>query len=141
MSQVLVLVDHVDGSVRKTTTELLTIAKRLGEPAAVFIGNGFDNAAVSSADARGVMQILPSTWDYIQENLAGSTLDPASAYDNVHAGVMFLGDLLAQTGGDEATAAASYYQGPASVQTDGLLPETQDYVDNVMALRSQYGGP
>jgi electron transfer flavoprotein alpha subunit len=38
MSEVLVLVDHVDGKVRKPTYELLTIARRLGEPAAVFIG-------------------------------------------------------------------------------------------------------
>ena len=38
MAEVLVLVDHVDGKVRKTTYELLTIARRLGEPSAVFIG-------------------------------------------------------------------------------------------------------
>ena len=38
MSEVLVLVDHVGGTVRKTTNEMLTIARRLGEPAAVFIG-------------------------------------------------------------------------------------------------------
>jgi electron transfer flavoprotein alpha subunit len=38
MSEVLVLVDHVDGKVRKPTYELLTIAARLGEPVAVFIG-------------------------------------------------------------------------------------------------------
>src|SRR6478609_7419876 len=38
MSEVLVLVDHVDGKVRKPTYGLLTIAKRLGEPSAVFIG-------------------------------------------------------------------------------------------------------
>jgi electron transfer flavoprotein alpha subunit len=38
MSEVLVLIDHVDGAVRKPTYELLTIAKRLGEPSAVFIG-------------------------------------------------------------------------------------------------------
>src|SRR6478736_1926286 len=43
MSEVLVLVDHVDGKVRKPTFELLTIAKRLGEPSAVFIG-GADKA-------------------------------------------------------------------------------------------------
>jgi electron transfer flavoprotein alpha subunit len=36
MSEVLVLVDHVGGSVRKTTNEMLTIARRLGEPSAVF---------------------------------------------------------------------------------------------------------
>jgi electron transfer flavoprotein alpha subunit len=45
VSQILVLVDHVEGSVRKTTAELLTIARRLGEPAAVFVGRGWDAAA------------------------------------------------------------------------------------------------
>jgi len=44
MAEVLVLVDHVDGTVRKTTSELLTIARRLGEPSAVFVGAGFDAA-------------------------------------------------------------------------------------------------
>jgi electron transfer flavoprotein alpha subunit len=43
MSEVLVLVDHLDGAVRKPTYELLAIAKRLGEPSAVFIG-GADKA-------------------------------------------------------------------------------------------------
>ena len=45
MSEVLVLVDHVGGSVRKTTNEMLTMARRLGEPAAVFIGDLSDEAA------------------------------------------------------------------------------------------------
>jgi electron transfer flavoprotein alpha subunit len=45
MAEVLVLVDHVDGAVRKTTQELLTIARRIGEPSAVFIGDGYDQAA------------------------------------------------------------------------------------------------
>ena len=44
MAEVLVLVDHVEGKVRKTTSELLTIARRLGEPSAVFVGPGFDAA-------------------------------------------------------------------------------------------------
>jgi electron transfer flavoprotein alpha subunit len=44
MAEVLVLVDHANGTVRKTTSELLTIARRLGEPSAVFIGDGFDAA-------------------------------------------------------------------------------------------------
>ena len=38
MSEVLVLIDHVEGAVKKPTLELLAIAKRLGEPAAVYIG-------------------------------------------------------------------------------------------------------
>ena len=44
MSEVLVYVDHVDGAVTKPTTELLTLARRLGEPSAVFVGANIDAA-------------------------------------------------------------------------------------------------
>ena len=47
MSEVLVLIDHADGEVKKPTYELLTIARRLGEPSAVFIGGGDQGAAVA----------------------------------------------------------------------------------------------
>lgn len=50
MAEVLVLVDHVDGEIRKTTYELLTIAGRIGEPSAVFIGDGADAAAPKLAE-------------------------------------------------------------------------------------------
>jgi soluble lytic murein transglycosylase-like protein len=102
--------------------------------------SGFNNAMVSSANARGVMQVMPGTWDWIQENLAKRKLDPASATDNVHAGVLYLRSLLNSTGGDPATAAAAYYQGLSSVRRIGMLPETRRYVDNVLALRSRFGG-
>src|SRR3954454_23925214 len=49
MSEVLVLVDHLDGAVRKPTYELLTIAKRLGEPSAVFIGEAAKAAEVAES--------------------------------------------------------------------------------------------
>ena len=44
MAEILVLVDHADGAVKKVTLELLTKARELGEPSAVFIGSGFDDA-------------------------------------------------------------------------------------------------
>jgi electron transfer flavoprotein alpha subunit len=44
VAEILVLVDHVDGAVRKPTLELLTLARRLGEPSAVFLGPGADIA-------------------------------------------------------------------------------------------------
>ncbi|HSJ22992.1 MAG TPA: electron transfer flavoprotein subunit alpha/FixB family protein [Nocardioidaceae bacterium] len=47
MTEILVLVDHVDGAVRKTTNELLTIARRLGEPSAVFIGSPSHDAVAA----------------------------------------------------------------------------------------------
>ena len=38
MTEVLVLVDHLDGEVKKVTFELLTAARAIGEPSAVVVG-------------------------------------------------------------------------------------------------------
>ncbi|WP_068397311.1 electron transfer flavoprotein subunit alpha/FixB family protein [Kribbia dieselivorans] len=45
MAEVLVLVDHDNGEVRKTSAEMLNIARRLGTPSAVFIGSNVQEAA------------------------------------------------------------------------------------------------
>lgn len=102
--------------------------------------SGFNNAMVSNANARGVMQVMPGTWDYVQANLTQGRLDPNSAVDNVNAGVLYLQHLLQESGGDEATAIAGYYQGLGSVRSRGLFDDTQRYVANVQALRSRFGG-
>jgi electron transfer flavoprotein alpha subunit len=47
MSEVLVVIDHADGEVKKPTYELLTIARRLGEPSAVFFGAAAQGDAVA----------------------------------------------------------------------------------------------
>ncbi len=101
--------------------------------------SGFNNNMVSSANARGVMQVMPGTWSWVEENLAGRTMDPSSPQENVRAGVMYLDQLIADAGGDEATAVAGYYQGASSVAGQGMFPETERYVANVMALRSRFG--
>lgn len=41
MAEVLVLAEHAGGTVRKATSELLTVARRLGEPVAVLLGTDF----------------------------------------------------------------------------------------------------
>lgn len=45
MGEVLVLVEAADGTVKKVTTELLTLARTVGEPSAVWIGPGYTDAA------------------------------------------------------------------------------------------------
>ena len=103
--------------------------------------SGFNNAMVSSTGATGVMQIMPGTWNFIGQNLAGPPpLSPTSAADNIRAGSLLLHSLLNQTGGDTAMAVAGYYQGLQSVQRSGLYPDTQAYVNNVLALRGRFGG-
>ncbi|TDW83505.1 electron transfer flavoprotein subunit alpha/FixB family protein [Kribbella sp. VKM Ac-2566] len=60
MSNVLVLVDHTAGAVRKTTAELLTIARRLGEPVAVFVGEGVSDvqAALPALGQYGATKVI-----------------------------------------------------------------------------------
>ena len=87
------------------------------------------------------MQIEPGTWNFIGQNLASpAPLSPTSATDNIRGGVLLLRSLLAQTGGDPAMAAAAYYQGLQSVREHGLYSDTQQYVNDVMALSQRFGG-
>ncbi|WP_462417964.1 electron transfer flavoprotein subunit alpha/FixB family protein [Kytococcus sp. Marseille-QA3725] len=74
MSEVLVLVDHVEGDVRKTTAEMLTAARRVGEPSAVFVGSGFDAAkeALASGGAEKVYRLEAGEFD---EYLVGPTAE------------------------------------------------------------------
>src|SRR5947209_7849661 len=128
--------------VRVTGPQIGTIAAQNGVPASLaraiaWQESGFNNGVVSSANARGVMQIVPSTWSWIQRNLSLTPLDPTSAADNVKAGSLLLGQLLRDTGGNEPAAIAGYYQGLDSVRRIGMLPETRRYVANVLALQGR----
>jgi len=130
---------------RVSAADIAMVAGRNGVPASLASAiawqeSGFNNAMVSSANARGVMQVMPGTWSFVQQNLALRHLDPSNPIDNVGAGVLYLGRLLRETGGDPALAAAGYYQGLSSVRRIGMLPDTRRYVQNVLALRSRFGG-
>ncbi|MEU8474303.1 electron transfer flavoprotein subunit alpha/FixB family protein [Streptomyces hygroscopicus] len=57
MAEVLVYVDHVDGAVRKPTLELLTLARRVGEPVAVALGNGAADTGPALAE-HGAVKVL-----------------------------------------------------------------------------------
>ncbi|MFF7637656.1 electron transfer flavoprotein subunit alpha/FixB family protein [Kitasatospora sp. NPDC008050] len=51
MAEILVLVDHADGAVRKPALELLTLARRIGEPSAVVLGAGAAAADIAAKAA------------------------------------------------------------------------------------------
>ncbi len=128
-----------------SASQIGSIAAANGAPASLASAiawqeSGFNNAMVSVANARGIMQVMPGTWQYVQNELGAGPLDPSSPADNVRAGSVLLSRLLRDTGGDTATAVAAYYQGLGSVRKIGMLPETRRYVANVLALRSRFGG-
>ena len=128
-----------------SASRVMQLASEQGAPSALAAAiawqeSGFNNAAVSTANARGVMQVMPGTWDWVQRNLASAPLSPTSAEDNVRAGSLYLARLLRETGGDIRLAAAGYYQGLYSVRSRGMFDDTKRYVDNVLALSARFGG-
>ena len=130
---------------RLSASQIGSIAGANGAPASLATAiawqeSGFNNAMVSNANARGIMQVMPDTWTYVQNQLGSGPLNPASPSDNVRAGSLLLARLLRDTGGDPTTAVAAYYQGLGSVRRIGMLPETRRYVANVLSLRSRFGG-
>ena len=80
--------------------------------------SGFDATAVSRADARGMMQLLPSTARQVARaagipfNGARLLTDPDY---NIGLGQVYLADLLAQFGGSYPLALAAYNAGPSRV--------------------------
>jgi electron transfer flavoprotein alpha subunit len=57
MSEILVLVEQVDGAVKKVTLELLTLARSLGTPAAVWAGPGITDDAKARLAEYGAEKI------------------------------------------------------------------------------------
>ena len=133
------------GRAASSAERIRQLAAEHGAPASLAAAiawqeSGFNNAMVSRANARGIMQVMPGTWNWVQRNLGVGPLNPTSAEDNVRAGSAYLARLLRDAGGDERLAAAGYYQGLHSVRTRGMFDDTRRYVDNVFALRARFGG-
>jgi soluble lytic murein transglycosylase-like protein len=82
------------------------------------------------------MQILPTTWDYVVDEIIGHPVDK-TALGNVQVGVALLRHLLDAFGGDERLALAAWYQGERAVRERGLFDETKPFVANVLALRER----
>ena len=95
--------------------------------------SGFQQRVVSPADAIGVMQVVPSTGDYISTYLVHRKLDLLDPADNITAGVALLVALTHATTVDKAVA--GYYQGIESVLAKGMYADTKAYVTSVLRLR------
>jgi Transglycosylase SLT domain len=88
----------------------------------------FDQWAVSSKGAQGLMQLMPATARQL------GVADPFDARQNIFAGTQYLRILLDTFGGDVALALAAYNAGPNAVRRYGGIPpyrETRSYVEKV----------
>lgn len=107
--------------------------------------SSFNPRAVSSAGAKGLMQLMDATGQGL------GVTDPFDPQQNIEGGTRYLSRLLSRYDGNEATALAAYNAGSGRLARLGisndaeleqklhLLPqETQKYVRKVLNLKSNY---
>ena len=98
---------------------------------------GFQTSIVSPAGARGVLQTLPTTREYVETVLAGKPI--AHTVDgDVEVGVRYLQAPARRVfNGDERLALAGWYQGERAVREHGVYNVSKPFVANVLALKSR----
>jgi LysM repeat protein len=104
--------------------------------ALAWMESGYNNALVSSVGARGIMQLLPSTFRYVETSLIGHRIRH-NAEGNVRAGVAYLTHLLRAFHGDKRLALAGWYQGERAVRSHGVYKVSKTFVDDVLALEQR----
>jgi peptidoglycan hydrolase-like protein with peptidoglycan-binding domain len=122
-------------------TTLDVWAARSGVPqslvrALAWMESGYQPSVVSSAGARGVMQTLPVTRAFVEQVLLGHPV-PRTLDGDVEVGVLYLRHLLQLFGGNQRLALAAWYEGANAVRTEGILPMTKPFVDDVLALEAR----
>ena len=119
--------------------------------------SGFRPEVESHAGAIGLMQLMPATFDWLQERLEGEIKYSADSLKNpdinVRYGTYFLSILKEQYGADIYTISAAYNAGSSSVDSwlsdrsyssDGVklmnIPykETKDYAEKVLKTYELY---
>ncbi len=98
--------------------------------------SNFEEKAVSSKGAQGLMQLMPRTAEAMGIN------DPFDPEENIAGGTQYLSRLLKMFG-NERLAVAAYNAGPGRVKRYGGVPpyrETRDYVARVFRHAERYAG-
>jgi soluble lytic murein transglycosylase-like protein len=95
--------------------------------------SGYNNALVSSVGARGIMQLLPTTFRFVETVLVGHRIHH-NADGNVRAGVAYIAHLLHDFHGDKRLALAAWYQGEGAVRKHGVYKVSSTFVKDVLAL-------
>jgi soluble lytic murein transglycosylase-like protein len=120
---------------------IASASRKYGVDSALIAGvieseSSFNPNAVSSAGAKGLMQLMDGT----ARGLGVS--DPFDPSQNIMGGTRLLRQLLDRYGGDVRLALAAYNAGPGAVSKYGGVPpyaETQRYIPKVLSAMQRYG--
>lgn len=100
--------------------------------AVISVESGFNTQAVSSKNARGLMQLIPETAQRFRVK------DPLDPEENIKGGMAYLRWLLAFFKGDVTLVAAAYNAGEGAVEKYRGIPPYQETVSYVKKIRTRY---
>ncbi|WP_204081340.1 electron transfer flavoprotein subunit alpha/FixB family protein [Mycobacterium riyadhense] len=133
MAEVLVLVEHAEGALKKVSAELITAARALGEPAAVVVGApGTAAPLVDGLKAAGAAKIYVAESDAVDNYLITPVVDvlAALAESNTPAAVL----LAATADGKEIAGRLAARIG------SGLLVDVIEVREGAVGVHSIFGG-
>jgi len=99
--------------------------------------SGFNQRAVSPANAIGTMQVIPSSGEWASQ-LLGRPINLLDPHDNAAAGVAIIRALQGSFPDDFDYAIGAYYQGAGSVSRYGLAADTKVYVSAIKSHMSRF---
>jgi electron transfer flavoprotein alpha subunit len=131
MATILVLVEHEDGNLKKVSAEMLTKARELGEPAALFVGDGLDRARDGLARF-GAATIYAASGEGWSNQLPGPLVDALDAAASRAEPRAVL--LPATPAGKDAGARLAVRKGW------GILADVVDLDGDLVATQNVFGG-
>ena len=133
MAEVLVLVEHADGAVKKVTSELITAARVLGDPAAVVVGKpGTADPLVDGLKAAGAAKIYVAESDAAENYLITPSVDVLAALAESASPAAVL--LAASADGKEIAGRLAARIG------SGLLVDVVEVKEGPVGVHSIFGG-
>ena len=103
------------------------------------VESGWSQWALSHAGAIGVMQVMPGTVAWLENDVFGYDFNEyESVYDNVRLGARYIRILMDATGWDYYDTAAAYYQGLSPTEAGVYYPDTEDYASMVLSVMNTY---
>ncbi len=131
MSQILVLIEHANGAVKKVSLELLTLAARHGSASAVVIGPGADNA-VADLTRFGAATIYVASDAALISSVVGPKVSVLNKLLGEHSPAAVL---------IASTAEGKEIAGRLAVRSSsGVITDAVDIEDGLVAVQSVFGG-